>query len=112
MSSLHRTSRLSLGALAVAFLISACGGGGGGEAPAPAPGGTELSIRTATPASGATDVATDTRPRLLFSHGLDASTATAGNIRLFSAQGDENFATNVAGAELLVQPQRRLLPLT
>lgn len=116
MRSLHRTSRLYLGALAAAFLVSACGGGGGSPAPAPAPAPAPdpnaLSIRSATPEAGATDVATDVRPRLLFSHGLDAATATAGSIRLSSGQGTEVFTPRVAGTELTLTPQRRLLPLT
>ncbi|RJF96460.1 hypothetical protein D3870_21820 [Noviherbaspirillum cavernae] len=97
--------------LAASILLAGCGGSGSSNTDI-APTVKTMSVSASTPADGATDVARDVAPQLLFSAGLGGATATAANVSLRGANLDVPATLAVAGTQITLTPARQLLPLT
>lgn len=101
-----RRWRATLLACGVAAALSACGGGGGGSSPVPTdPPPDPITVRSSTPAEGATGVARDVRPELTLSQAVSADQVG------FACAGQAVAAQVAGGTTVRVTPAARLLPL-
>lgn len=101
-----RRWRATLLACGVAAVLSACGGGGGSSDPgSPAPQPDPITVRSSTPAEGATGVARNVRPELTLSRSVAADQVG------FSCAGQSVAAQVAGGTTVQVTPAARLLPL-
>lgn len=95
--------------------LAACSSGGGGGVtnnPPPPPPPAALTVVSSTPANAASDFSRRSNIVVTFSAPLNPATVSASAIALSTAAGSQDIQLAVAGAELRIIPNARLLPAT